>query len=166
MRVARTVPGCEGVTLDEVMEQANNEEDTSEDVIAHEVEEQEQLEAEEQEQQQSAASTTPQGEPTTALLSKILSTSEAMQALIWEDPVLSRSQEVVAQLRKTIDIYERMHSERVSQLRQSVITRYFQRQAAAPLLPEDLHQEQDEQDMQIDDMDVVSVLDFAGFEDD
>ena len=60
------------------------------------------------------------------------------------------------------NIYGKMHSDRINKQRQSVITRYFQRQAAAPLQPDDVVREHDEQDMDLDDDD-VSVVDFEGF---
>ena len=47
--------------------------------------------------------------------------------------------------------------------RQSLITSYFKRQAAAPLLPEDVLREEDERDISFDNDDISEVLDFEGF---
>ena len=109
----------------------------------------------------------PLPEPATELLSKILGANDCLQELVNQDPASARSQEVVSLLNKAVEVYGKMHSDRINKKRQSLITRFFEGQAAAPLQPADLLREQEERDMDIHGaVSLVSDIDFEGFPDD
>lgn len=70
------------------------------------------------------------------------------------------------QLVEAVTIYNCMHSDKLNQGRQALITCYFTRQAAASHQKEDILQQQEEEVMENIDEDVrraVSSLNFEGF---